>query len=189
MKTEIKTYFSCLALLFLLTNCASNRTSTIVGGEYNETKNETGYFVIPYGSVSIPGKWRKTNFNSISRQQFFTNNDSITLAIAFSRYDKYEFNTDGQFKGFDFVNAYYEWDSKYFVESHGLQRQKIESDSLNGFLTYRIFGQIEKGKFDTYWLVNEKNGNITNISISDTDKWTESEKLTFMKSLIKQKEE
>jgi len=160
-----------------------------VGGEYNASKNVTDYFVIPYGSVSIPGEWTKTNYNSVSKQQFFQNRDSIIIAIAFNRFDKYEFNMNGEHQGFDFVKAYYEWDSKYFVDSHGLQRQEIERDSLNGFITYRIYGQIEKGKFDTFWLVSEKNGNITNISISDTDKWTEIEKLTFMKSLIKQKEE
>ena len=189
MKTVIKTYFFCLTLMLLLTNCATTWTSTIVGGEYNASKNVTDYFVIPYGSVSIPGEWTKTNYNSVSKQQFFQNRDSIIIAIAFNRFDKYEFNMNGEHQGFDFVKAYYEWDSKYFVDSHGLQRQEIERDSLNGFITYRIYGQIEKGKFDTFWLVSEKNGNITNISISDTDKWTEIEKLTFMKSLIKQKEE
>lgn len=188
MKTVTKIFFY-LTLLLLFTNCASTRTSTIVGAEYNASKNVTDYFVLPYGSVSIPGEWIKTNYNSINRQQFFSNKDSITLAIAIGYYDKYEFNTDGRFKGFDFVNAYYEWDSKYFVESLGLQRQAIERDSLTGYITYRIFGQIEKVKINTYWLVYENNGNITNISIFDTDKWTELEKLTFMKSLVQQKEE
>jgi hypothetical protein len=184
MKTGIKTYLAYLTLIVLMTNCASQRTSTIVGGEYNEIKNETDYFVVPYGSVAIPGKWTKTSYNSVSRQQFFQNSDSIIIAIAFSRFDKYEFNMNGKLQGFDFVKAYYEWDSKYFVVSHGLQREKMSIDSANGFMTYRIFGQIEKGEFDTYFLIGEKNGNITNISISDTDKWTENEKLTFMENLF-----
>lgn len=189
MKTEIRTFFFHLVLIILLTNCASQRVSTIVGVDYNETKDETDYFVVPYGSVSIPGKWTKTNYNSISKQQFFRNDDSIILAIAFGRFDKYEFNTDGRLKGFDFVKSYYNWDSKFFVEFHGLQRQEMEIDSINGFLAYRIFGNIEKGEFDTYFLIGEKNGNVTNISISDTDKWTESEKLTFMKNLFVSKKE
>lgn len=184
MKAGIKTYFIYLTLLVLMTNCASHRTSTLVGGEYNEIKNETDYFVIPYGSVTIPGKWRKTNYNSVSRQQFFQNSDSLIIAIAFNRFDNYEFNLYGEHKGIDFVKAYYEWDSKYFVDSHGLKREEMKIDSVNGFMTYRIFGQIEKREFDTYFLIGEKIGNITNISISDTDKWTENEKLTFMQSLF-----
>jgi hypothetical protein len=180
---QIKT-FILLAMTILLTNCATQRTSTLVGGNYNETKNETDYFVVPYGSATLPGKWEKTNYNTISRQQFFRNQDSVIIAIAFGRFDKYEFNMNGSQTGYDFVKAYYEWDSKYFVDSHGLKREIIESDSSNHFMVYRIFGQIEKGEFDTYFLIGEKNGNISNFSISDTDKWTESEKTIFLKNIF-----
>lgn len=156
----------------------------LVGVEYNEIKDETDYIVIPYGSVTVPGKWRKTNYNTVSRQQFFQNSDSLIIAIAFSRFDKYEFNIDGENKGLDFVKAYYEWDSKYFVDEHRLRRKEMKIDNANGFMTYRVFGQIEKEEFDTYFLIGEKNGIITNISISNTDKWTESKKLTFMENLF-----
>jgi len=183
MKTNHLKTFILFAMTILLTNCATHRTSTIVGGNYNETKNETDYFVVPYGSVILPGRWEKTNYNSISRQQFFRNQDSVIIAIAFGRFDKYEFNMNGSETGNNFVKAYYEWDSKYFVESHGLKRQVIESDRTNHFIVYRIFGQIEKGEFDTYFLIGEKNGNISNFSISDTDKWTESEKTIFLKNI------
>jgi hypothetical protein len=91
---------------------------------------------------------------------------------------------DGRYKGFDFVKAFYEWDSKYFVDSHGLQRQELKTDGIKGFIMYRIFGQIEKSEFDTYILIGEKNGNITNVSISDTDKLTENEKRTFLENLF-----
>lgn len=183
MKTNLIKTFLLLILTIILTNCATQRTSTLVGGNYNETKNETDYFVMPYGSVILPGKWEKKDYNSISRQQFFRNQDSVIIAIAFGRFDKYEFNMDGSQTGYNFVKAYYEWDSKYFVDSHGLKRQVIESDSTNHFMVYRIFGQIEKREFDTYFLIGEKNGNISNFSISDTDKWTESEKTNFLKNI------
>lgn len=184
MKTKLIKSILLLTMTFILTDCATQRTSTLVGGDYNQTKNETDYFVLPYGSVALPGKWEKANYNTISRQQFFKNQDSVIIAIAFGRFDKYEFNIDGSQTGYNFVKAYYEWDSKYFVESHGLKRQPIESDSTKKFMIYRIFGQIEKGEFDTYFLIGEKNGNISNFSISDTDKWTESEKTNFLKSLF-----
>ena len=180
---QIKTII-LLAMTIILTNCATQRTSTLVGGNYNETKNETDYFVVPYGSVTLPGKWDKTIYNTISRQQFFRNKDSVIIAIAFGRFDKYEFNMNGSQTGYNFVKAYYEWDSKYFVDSHGLKSQPIESDSTNHFMVYRIFGKIEKGVFDTYFLIGERNGNICNFSISDTDKWTESNKINFLKSLF-----
>jgi len=184
MKANLIKTILLLTMTILMTNCATQRTSTLVGGEYNQTKNETDYFVLPFGSVTLPGKWEKTNYNTISRQQFFRNQDSVIIAIAFGRFDKYEFNMNGLQTGYNFVKAYYEWDSKYFVDSHGLKRQNIESDSTNNFMVYRIFGQIEKGEFDTYFLIGEKDGNISNFSISDTDKWTESEKINFLKSLF-----
>ncbi len=184
MKTNLIKTLLLLLLTIVLTNCATQRTSTIVGGEYNKTKNETNYFVLPYGSVTLPGKWEKTNYNTISRQQFFKNQDSVNIAIAFGRFDKYEFNKNGLQTGYNFVKAYYEWDSKYFVDSHGLERQMVESDSTNHFMVYRISGQIEKGKFDTYFLIGEKNGNISNFSISDTERWTDIEKTKFLKNLF-----
>jgi hypothetical protein len=183
----IKT-FLLLSITILLTNCATQRTSTLIGGNYNDTKNETDYFVLPYGTVTLPGKWEKTNYNTISKQQFFRNQDSVIIAIAFGRFDKFEFNMNGSETGYNFVKAFYEWDSKYFVDSHGLKRQPLESDSSKNFMVYRIFGQIGKGKFDTYFLIGEKNGNISNFSISETDKWTESEKTTFLKHIFDREE-
>ncbi|MGI6479089.1 MAG: hypothetical protein ACOX0M_06560 [Salinivirgaceae bacterium] len=179
MKVNFINTFILLAIASFLTNCVSQRTSTITGGNYNETKNETDYFVIPYGSVTLPGHWEKTSYNSISRQQFFRNQDSVIIAISFGRFDKYEFNMNGAEAGYNFIKAFYEWDSKYFVESHGLKRQVLESDSINHFMIYRIFGQIEKREFDTYFLIGEKNGNTSNFSISNTDKGQKVKKSIF----------
>ena len=162
-------FVSILTMLWVITNCATQRTSMLVGGEYNETKNETDYFVVPYGSVKLPGKWEKTSYNSVSRQQFFRNNDSTTIAISFGPIDKYEFNADGSKKGYEFVEAYYEWDSDYFV-NHGLKRQVLEEDRSKKYMIYRIYGQSE---IDTYFLVGEKKGNVNNFSIMNPNNWTE----------------
>jgi len=186
---KYKIYLPIL-IIILLTNCATQKVSTIVGYDYDEKTNQTDYFVLPYGTVSIPGKWKKTNYNSISHQQFFKNADSIIIAVAFGPYDKYEFNADKSKKGIDFALAYYEWDSKYFVETHGLKRKLIEKDSIRNFVIYKIYGNNEKGKFDTYFLVGEKNGFFSNFSVMATDKWTENYKIDFLKRLfVTEKEE
>lgn len=184
MKTNIIRIILYLTIISFLISCATQRVSTIVGGEYNKSKNETDYFVFPYGSVTLPGKWEKTNYNTVSKQQFFKNKDFIIIAIAFSRYNKYEFNKKGSLTGYNFVKTFYEWDSKYFIDSHGLKREPLENDSINNYVVYRIYGQIEKGKFDTYFLIGEKNGNISNFSLSDIDKWTKNEKIVFLKNLF-----
>jgi hypothetical protein len=185
MKTKPIKFFLFLALVIGLTNCATHKTtSTIVGCEYNEKTNTTDYFVFPYGAVTIPGNWEKTNYLTNSKQQFFKNHDSVTLAISFGRFDKYEFNSNGEKSGFEFVKSFYEWDSNYFVESHGFKRQSLVSDSINSYTIYRIYGQKGTANFDTYFLVAEKNGNIANFSITNIKTWEESEKINFLKTLL-----
>lgn len=179
-KTHLFLTFIMLSILF---GCASRRVSTIEGRDYDESKNQTKYFALPYGSISIPGKWEKADYNNVSNQQFFTNNDSIRIAIAFNRFDKYEFSGDGSKKGYEFLKAFYEWDSNYFVDSYGLQRRIIENDSIDNFILYQIYGFAKGAKFDTYFLVGEQNGNVSNFSVMTTDKWTEGEKTMFLKGL------
>lgn len=171
--------FHVLAIMALLTGCFSQRTTSIVGGDYDAAKDATDYFVLPYGQASLPGKWEKCGYNKESSQQFFKNRDSVIVAVSFTRYDKYEFNKDGALKGIDFVKAFYEWDSKYF-ESNGYNRQILETDLTNQYIIYRIYGE----KANTYFLIREKNGYVSNFSVNYTNKWTESEKIQFLKSLI-----
>ena len=171
-------------LIIVLTNCASKQSTTIVGDKYIESKNHTEYFIFPYGSVTIPGKWEKSNYNNSSKQQFFTNQDSVFLAITFAKDDKYEFNKDVLHKGFDFVNAFYEWDSQYFIDTFGLERKQLESDTINHYMVYKIYGEREEKKYDTYFLVGEKNRSVSVFTISTTDKWTENEKIVFLRTLF-----
>lgn len=187
MKINLK--YLLVLLTLIVTGCITQKESTIVGGEYNESKNQTDYFVLPFGSVNIPGKWEKTYYTSDSRQQFFTNKDSVSIAIAFERYDNFSFNTDGSVKGYDFVKTFYEWDSRYLVESYGLNRNLIEKDSIKKYIIYRIYGKTDLKEFNTYFLVGEKSGNVSNFSISYTDKWTENEKIEFLRKLYTAKNE
>jgi hypothetical protein len=174
-----------LVMAAILVSCASQRDNVITGGEYNEVKNQTDYFVLPYGSAVLPGKWVKTRQSNVSFQQFFKNKDSVTVAIAFSRCNQYPFNTKGTKTGFEFVKAYYEWDSNYFIEKYGLKRSVVEMDSIeNNYCLYRIYGAIENEKIDNYFLLGEKNGFVSNFCVLVTDKWAESYKIDFLKKLF-----
>ena len=175
-----------IALIFL-TSCATQRTSTIVGCDYDKNKNQTEYFVFPYGSVSIPGEWEKTTYNQIAKQQFFRNPDSITIAIAFGPCDKYEFNATNPMKGFEFVKAFYEWDSDFFVKNYRLNQELVESNESENFIIWRAFGENNNTYWDTYFLFGEKNGFANNLSIMTTDKWTKEDKVTFLKKMYLQK--
>ena len=183
VKSTVVAIMVSIFLPFFLISCGSNKATTLVGGEYNEAKNITEYFVIPYGSVSLPGKWEKRNYDNVSKQQFFMNEDSVIVAVAFGRYDSYEFNRDGKLKGYDFVKAMYEWDSSYFQDTFGFQRKIIETDESKNYIIYNISNPQKENSVNTFFLIREKNGNVSNFSVNYTDKWTEDEKIRFLKNL------
>ena len=166
----------------LFAGCSRHMISTVEDCKYDESKKQTDYFVLPFGSASIPGKWTKTRYNSVGHQQFFTNGDSVTIAIAFGRFDGYEFNPNGSRKGYDFIKAFYEWDSKYLADRPGMNRRIIEEDSIKNYILYQIYGSINGHKADTYFLIGEKNGNVSNLSIT-TKKWTKDAEIAFLKRL------
>ncbi|MFU8844909.1 MAG: hypothetical protein ACNA7V_13980 [Bacteroidales bacterium] len=172
-----------IIVILILTGCVSQRVSTIVGCNYDQKNNRTDYFEFPYGTISIPGNWEKTRYNPVSNQQFFSNHDSISIAIAFSRFDKYEFNTNGDHKGYDFVKAFYEWETEYFFDMFGFNTKVLVNDSIHKFILFQNYGQFEGATFNTYFLFGEKNGNVSNFSVMTTDKWSEDEKVEFLKGL------
>jgi hypothetical protein len=139
--------------------------------------------VFPYGFVSIPNQWERTNYNSVSRQQFFKNEEGIIIAISFVPYNKYEFNADNSKKEFTFVKAFYEWDSQYFVNTFGLQQDLIEENETNNYIIWRIYGDYNNSQWNTYFLFGEKNGIANNYSIMKTDEWTTEQKLEFLKGI------
>lgn len=180
---ELHKIKSLLLLTIICIGCSSQQLSTVNSAKYNEQKNRTDYFVLPFGSTSIPGKWTKTKYNEVSHQQFFKNKDSVSIAIAFTPVNKYEFNTKNPKKGFEFVNAFYEWDSEYFVTKHKLQREKIESNELQKYIIWRLLGKLDNANYDTYFLFGEKNGYANNFSVSTTNKWSSEEKVKFLKEM------
>lgn len=178
-------------LLFLLVaiflfSCKTQTQSVLVSSHYNEEMDRTDYSRIPYGSVSIPGEWKQTTFNDISKQQIFKNRDSVFIAIGLTPTNKYEFNTDGSKNNFDFVSAFYEWERKYFTEDLGLSVEKLESNIEDNYIIFRVYGN----KIDSFFLFGEKNGISRNYSVSITDKWTKDTKIEFLKKLyLKEKTE
>lgn len=173
-------------IIVMLASCGTQRVSTIVGGDYDKNKDRTEYFVLPFGSTSLPGKWTKTKYNENSNQQFFKNEENVFIAIEFTPINRYEFNTDRSKKGYDFTKAYYDWKSKYFENQHELTREIIEADEQQNYIIWHVFGEISSINFDTYFLFGEKNGNANNFSITKTDKWNKEQKIKVLKEMYLQ---
>ena len=180
-------YYIYLLSIILFAGCATQRTSTLVSCDYDTKRNQTNYMVFPYGSVSISGKWEQTTYNSVSKQQFFKNEEGIIIAIAFAPCNRYEFNRNNSKKGFDFVKTFYEWDSEYFVSTYGLQKDLIEENEKNNYIIWRVYGEYNNSYWDTYFLFGEKGGFAHNYSMMKTDKWTIEQKITFLREIYENK--
>ncbi len=180
-----KILYPCIWFLLLafLTGCASNSVSTIHGVDYDDKNDQTDYFVVPYGNVTIPGKWEKSNYISSSKQQFFENNEAVSIAIAFGPCDKFDFNLNRDKTGWDFVKAYYEWDSNFFVKKLGLDRELIEEDKTNNFILWRLFGSTAESQFDIYFLFGEKGCIVHNYSVQNGKNWSVNQRVIFLKNL------
>jgi hypothetical protein len=187
----MKKTFTTLSVILFLTNCAVQKTSsvrqTIVSLKYDDEKNITDYSVFPYGQVYIPGKWVKTTYNTVSKQQIFANKDSVPLAISFNPCDKYEFNYNGTKKGFEFLKAFYNWEKEYFVKTVGLQEKLIEVDSIKNYIIFSVKGSSQSEKIDNVYLFAENNCFVSNFSIFETSQWSEEQKVDFLKKMYLQK--
>ena len=170
-----------IIIAILFSNCATQRTTTLVSCEYDKNKNQTDYMVFPYGSIAISGEWTRTTYNQSSKQQFFQNSDSIIISVTFGPCNKYEFNADNSKKGFDFVKAYYEWDSEYFVSNYHLNQEMVESNEANNYIIWRAFGENNNTYWDTYFLFGEKNCHVSSFAIMKTEKWSKKEKIAFLR--------
>jgi len=97
-------------IILLLTSCYIQQATSILTSTYYDSKEDkTDYLYFPYGDIALPGKWVETTYNSSSRQQFFINQDSVSIAISFGPCNKVEFNADGNKKGFEFLEMFYNW--------------------------------------------------------------------------------
>lgn len=136
------TVITLTAFIFLCALCSCHRrmAPTITAGEYNEQRNQTDYVVMPYGSVSLPGKWTHGRYRKESRQQYFTNSDSTVVTIAFGPCDKLGFPTGGV-QGYEFVKLYYQWESKYQVEILNQKIKVITADSANKYMIWEVYGE------------------------------------------------
>lgn len=165
-------------LLVVLTSCKTTQTSMIIADNYDEKNNQTTLTLLPYGNIVIPNKWTKTSYNQVSRQHFFTNNDSTTVAVTKNPKDKYPFfkpnQTDIKF-GTDFVK----WDAEYW-EKQGLTVTTVDIQSDKDYILWQV--KNEEKNVNTIFLFGSKNGFAYNFS-GTSKTWTETTIKDFLVQL------
>jgi hypothetical protein len=169
-----------LALVCLLAAapaCKTTQTSVINSVYYDEPKNNTVLMLLPYGNITLPGKWKETSVREDSRQHFFSNEDT-TVHIAVTKNPRrfYPFNQK-QHTDREFTHHFVAWDTAYFQQT-GRPTQIVADSSENGFILFDVVtpsGDIPK----TLFLYGTKNGIVFNFS-GRSAKWP----VTQMQSLL-----
>jgi hypothetical protein len=187
-----------LAILFFA-NCAAPKKIFVYSCYYDKKCDQTSYY-LPSDTVYFQGKWEKTGIGYIDNRQFFENKKGITIEIQRGTRDEFKFKSDNYKEVFDFIRAYYEWYSEYYVNNYGadvygipqLQHNLIEENEISKYIIWRFYGDFHDGyndkHIDTYMLFGEKQRLIYTYSILATDEWTVEQKLDFLKELHLNKE-
>ena len=166
-------------LIVALTSCKTTQTSMIIADSYDEKKNQTTLTLLPYGNIVFPDKWTKTSYNQVSKQHFFTNNDSTTVAVTKNPKDKYPFYKTNQTDN-EFVTDFVKWDAEYW-EKQGLTITTVDNQSEKGYILWQA--KSDEKNVNTIFLFGSKNGLAYNFS-GTSKKWTESKIKDFLVQLF-----
>jgi hypothetical protein len=164
---------------------APKSISTLVSNNYDEKTNFTTFTKFPLGSLSIPGKWTKVSYNQVSTQHNFENADSVWTAVAINQARSYSFYKNNMTAN-QTVKEFYEWDSKYLADEIQGTRNIIALDTINQFIIWQLTADNDKYKLNNHYLFGSENGIIFSIFIS-TEKWTDEQKIEFLKTVYKNK--
>ena len=182
---KLATLFTVI-VAFLFSGCHRRMAPTITAGSYNDKRNETDYVVLPYGSVSLPGKWTHGRYSKESRQQYFSNADSTVLSVAFGPCDKLGFPTNGA-QGYDFVKLYYKWEGKYQEEILHRQMKLITADSVNKYMLWQLHGDGA----DQFLLTGARDCNCGECAFQNftlnSRKLSDEQKIKFLQDIYLQK--
>jgi hypothetical protein len=166
-------------IILLISSCGTSRQTSILHGDsYDETTDNTTYILIPYGNVNIPGKWERTTYNQVSGQQFFTNANSASIAIAKTPKEKYSFYLETK-NDSELVSDFYKWDSDY-LEKQGLRITKLHEIETENFIIWQAIGE----DINNVFLFGIKNNLLINYMVSA--KWTDERKIEFLTNLYRQ---
>ena len=159
--------------------------SIIVSDYYDEKQDQTTYMKLPYGSLTLPGQWTKTSLNKISGQQNFKSKDSLSTALLINQTSSYPFYVKGMSSN-EFLKAFYEWDSKYFIDNIKANCKIIKQDTINHFIIWEIIAHNDKYNIENQYLFGCENGIVYTV-FAPTTKLTLEQKINFIESVYKNK--
>jgi len=155
------------------------QTSMVVTDSYNEEKNQTTLTLLPYGNIVIPDKWAKVSYNNVSKQHFFKNSDSITIAVTKNPKKNYPFFKKKQTDK-NFVTEFVNWDAEYW-QKQGFEIKRISDNSNDGFLIWQV---LDAKKISTIFLFGSKNDLAYNFAVVSKG-WSNEKAQEFLINLFR----
>ena len=172
-------YITLLFLVLSISSCKTAGTSMLIGDSYDEKKDETTLMLLPYGNITLPKKWIKTDYLASSRQHFFINNDSTTISVAKNLREKYSFYNPNQ-SDKEFVTEFVKWDSDYWKEQ-GLNVMIIDDQANQDYILWQA--KNKERNINTIFLFGVKNKFAYNFSATSRT-WSETEIKDFFNPII-----
>jgi hypothetical protein len=144
---------------------------------FSKVSDTTSFKYTADKTIKIPGDWKLTQVLKGSRQVFFKNEDSTTIAIAVhtaSTFPSYkEIQTE-----FETAYAFYEWDSKFMKEEEKMEVKKIKEDKEKAYIVW----SAKDAYNDNYHLFARNNDDLYNFMIYD-EKMTLEKKVAFLEMM------
>ncbi|GGH61361.1 hypothetical protein HNQ91_001049 [Filimonas zeae] len=167
-----------VSVLAVTPACKTAQTSTINSVHYDEQKNNTVLILLPYGNITLPGKWKDQGENSVSRQHYFSNEDSTTnIAVTKNPRRFYPFNQK-QDSDQEFTHHFVAWDTAYFHETGRPTQIITDSSATTGFVLFDVSHPQSQSPKTTF-LYGTKNGICYNLS-GNSRKLTQAEFQAFL---------
>lgn len=173
MKFRLLTIF----LFGLTISCSTTQTSIIVADSYDQTENITTLTLLPYGNIDIPGQWTKTMYNEVSRQHFFHDNDSTSIAVTKNPQEKYPFYSD-TITDKEFLRKFFEWEKEYYEEHGYIIEEKSSNDNF-------VIWTVNGNGVNTIFLYGAKNKYAYNFAVF-TENWSDEKRTDFLKELFEE---
>ncbi len=168
-----------LTSMLMFTSCYTPGTISIIySADYNNKEKLTKYDKYPFGQVKIPGNWILENYDPVNRTHFYRDSAQVYLGIGMVFCNQTPFYQKDMSDSL-FLREYYEWDSKYWIEKIGASARIIEKDTINNTLLWNL---KDDKNLNSFYLYGTKYHRAFYFLVS-TDKWSDSEKINFLKTL------
>lgn len=144
IRSHISIYFlmvitcsSCATIFNKMKSHECKEQKRTVTYNYTNSDTSTVYNALPWGKVTISGKWEMGKFNKASKQQFLYSADTATLIVTIAGTRSSSFGGKDD-TGFTFITKYYDLESKFNAGYNEQTLTQLVSDKQTGYILWKV---------------------------------------------------